>query len=200
MTASEPGGVSARPLRGADILAAGTVLGPVPAEMRVGMADADAAVTELYGAHYCSLVRLAVLLVHDTATAEEVVQDSFAAMHARMYRLRDNGTALAYLRAAVVNRSHSALGHGAAAHRDAPAPTQDVPGAEDGALALLERSAVVAALRKLPGRQREVIVLRYYDDLSEAQIAATLGITPAAVQRHASRAMAALRPVLESES
>src|SRR5712692_8046968 len=134
MTASEPSGVSARPLSWTDILAAGTVLGPVPAETRAGMTDADAAVTELYGAHYCSLVRLAALLVHDTATAEEVVQDSFAAMHARMYRLRDNGTALAYLRAAVVNRSRSALGHRVVADRDAPVPAPGVPGAEHGAL------------------------------------------------------------------
>jgi RNA polymerase sigma-70 factor (sigma-E family) len=192
--------VSARPLSGTDILAAGTVLGPVPAKTRVGMADADAAVTEPYGAHYCSLVRLAVLLVHDAATAEEVVQDSFVALHARTYRLRDKGTALACLRAAVVKRSRSAWDHRPAAGRDASAPAPGVPGAEHGALALLERSAVVAALRKLPGRQREVIVLRYYGDLSEAQIAAALGITRGAVRRHASRAMTALRPVLESES
>jgi len=164
------------------------------------MTDADAAVTELHGAHYRSLVRLAVLLVHDTATAEEVVQDSFVAMHAGMHRLRDNGKALSYLRAAVVNRSRSVLRHRVVVDRNASRPAPDMPSAEHGALALLERSAVVAALRRLPDRQREAVVLRYYGDLSEAQIAATMGITPGAVKSHTSRAMAALRSVLERES
>ena len=200
MTASEPGGVSARPLSGTEILAADTALGSVPAETHVDMTDAGAAVTELYGAHYRSLVRLAVLLVHDTATAEEVVQDSFVAMHAGVHRLRDNGKALSYLRAAVVNRSRSVLRHRVVVDRNAPRPAPDMPSAEHGALALLERSAVVAALRRLPDRQREAVVLRYYGDLSEAQIAATMGITPGAVKSHTSRAMAALRSVLERES
>jgi len=200
MTASEHGGVSGRPLNGTEILVADTVLGSVPAETHVDMTDADAAVTELYAAHYRSLVRLAVLLVHDTATAEEVVQDSFVAMHAGLYRLRDNGKALSYLRAAVVNRSRSVLRHRVVVDRNASRPAPDMPSAEHGALALLERSAVVAALRTLPDRQREAVVLRYYGDLSEAQIAATMGITPGAVKSHTSRAMAALRSVLERES
>src|SRR6266851_1452029 len=195
MTAREPGGVSARPLSRAEILVADTAPEPVPA-----LTDADAAVTELYGAHYRSLVRLAVLLVRDTATAEEVVQDSFVAMHAGLNRLRDNGKALSYLRAAVVNRSRSVLRHRVVVDRNAPRPAPDMPSAEHGALALLERSAVVAALRTLPDRQREAVVLRYYGDLSEAQIAATMGITPGAVKSHTSRAMAALRSVLERES
>ena len=200
MTASEPGGVSGHPLSGTEILVADTDLGSVPAKTHVGMTDADAAVTELYGAHYRSLVRLAVLLVHDTATAEEVVQDSFVAMHAGLNRLRDNGKALSYLRAAVVNRSRSVLRHRVVVDRNAPRPAPDMPSAEHGALALLERSAVVSALRTLPPRQREAVVLRYYGDLSEAQIAATMGITPGAVKSHTSRAMAALRSVLERES
>ena len=87
MTTSEPGGVSARPLSWTDILVAGTILGPVPAETHAGMTDADAAVTELCGAHYCSLVRLAVLLVHDAATAEEVVQNSLAAIRREPWQL-----------------------------------------------------------------------------------------------------------------
>ena len=200
MTASEHGGVSGRPLSGTEILVADTVLGSVPAETHVDTTDADAAVTELYAAHYRSLVRLAVLLVHDTATAEEVVQDSFVAMHAGLYRLRDNGKALSYLRAAVVNRSRSVLRHRVVVDRNASRPAPDMPSAEHGALALLERSAVVAALRTLPDRQREAVGLRYYGDLSEAQIAATMGITPGAVKSHTSRAMAALRSVLERES
>jgi RNA polymerase sigma-70 factor (sigma-E family) len=160
-------------------------------------ADADAQITALYGAHYRSLVRLATLLVHDIATAEEVVQDSFVALHAGLHRLRDSEKTLSYLRAAVVNRSRSVLRHRAVVDRNVPKPNPDMPSAEHGAMALLERSLVVAALRALPERQREVVVLRFYGDLSEAQIAMTMGITRGAVKSHTSRAMAALRSVLE---
>src|SRR6516164_5351271 len=111
--------------------------------------SADRAVIELYTEHYRALVRLAALLVRDTPTAEEVVQDSFVAMH--------------------------------------------------GALVLLERHAVVAALRGLPDRQREAIVLRYYADLSEAEIAAAMGISRGAVKSHTARGMTALRAALEQQ-
>jgi RNA polymerase sigma-70 factor (sigma-E family) len=161
-----------------------------------GFMDADAAITVLYSAHYRPLVRLAAFLVHDVATAEEVVQDSFVALHAGLYRLRDNEKALAYLRAAVVNRSRSVLRHRVVVDRNAPKPAPAMPSAEHGAFALIERSEVVAALRDLPMRQREVVVLRFYADLSEAQIATTMGITKGAVKSHTSRAMSALRSVL----
>jgi RNA polymerase sigma-70 factor (sigma-E family) len=163
-------------------------------------AHVDTAITQLYGAHYRPLVRLAALLVHDIATAEEVVQDSFVALHSGLHRLRDGEKALAYLRAAVLNRSRSVLRHRVVVDRNAPKPVPDMPSAEHGALALLERSAVVAALRRLPVRQREVVVLRFYADLSEAQIASTMGITRGAVKSHTARAMAALRSVLEREA
>jgi len=165
-----------------------------------GLTDAATAITELYGAHYRPLVRLAALLVHDVATAEEVVQDSFVALHAGLSRLRDNEKTLAYLRAAVVNRSRSVLRHRMVVDRNAPKSAPDMPSAEHGALALIERSEVVAALRGLPVRQREVVVLRFYADLSEAQIASTMGITRGAVKSHTSRAMSALRTVLEREA
>ena len=84
--------------------------------------DADSAVEQLYAAHWRSLVRLSVLLVRDTGTAEEVVQDAFVAMHGRWSRLREPEKALAYLRQAVVNRSRSALRHRAAAWEASSAP------------------------------------------------------------------------------
>jgi RNA polymerase sigma factor (sigma-70 family) len=74
-----------------------------------------------------------------------------------------------------------------------------MPSAEHGAIVMLERSGVVAALRSLPARQREALVLRYYGDLSEAQIAAAMGISRGAVKSHTARAMAALRTLLEQE-
>jgi RNA polymerase sigma factor (sigma-70 family) len=84
--------------------------------------------------------------------------------------------------------------------RNAPKPAPDEPSAEHGAMALLERTAVVAALRALPERQREAIVLRYYADLSEAQIAGAMGISRGAVKSHTARGMAALRTTLEEET
>jgi len=161
--------------------------------------SADRAVTELYSLHYRALVRLAALLVRDTGTAEEVVQDAFVAMHDGWQRLRDAENALAYLRQAVVNRSKSVLRHRTVVDKNLQKAPPDMPSAEHGAMALLERSAVIAALRGLPDRQREAIVLRYYADLSEAEIAATMGISRGAVKSHTARGMSALRSVLERE-
>jgi RNA polymerase sigma-70 factor (sigma-E family) len=156
--------------------------------------DANRAVTALYRAHYRSLVRLAALLVQDIATAEEVVQDSFVAMHSGWRRLADSDRALWYLRQSVVNRSRSVLRHRVVVDKLAP----DMPGPEQEAIIQLERSALVSALRTLPARQREVLVLRYYGDLSEAQIASAMGISTGAVKSYTARAMASLRAELRS--
>jgi RNA polymerase sigma-70 factor (sigma-E family) len=177
-----------------ETLVANAAFGAVSADW-----DADRAVTELYAAHYRALVRLSALLLRDVATAEEVVQDSFVAMHDGWRRLRDNDKALSYLRQSVVNRSRSVLRHRVVVDRNAPKPPPDMPSAEQGAISLLERSAVVTALRTLPARQREALVLRFYGDLSEAQIAAAMGISKGAVKSHTARAMTALRSVLERD-
>ena len=165
--------------------------------------DADSAVEQLYAAHWRSLVRLSVLLVRDVETAEEVVQDAFVAMHGRWRRLRDPDLALAYLRQAVVNRSRSVLRHRGvqARHADAERPVvRDLPGADEAALVTERRGTLLDALRTLTDRQREVLALRYYLDLSEADIASTLGISPGAVKTHASRGVAALRSLMEDVS
>ncbi|MDX6288083.1 MAG: hypothetical protein QOG53_3568 [Frankiales bacterium] len=159
--------------------------------------SADDAVTDLYSAHYRPLVRTAALLLGNTAVAEEVVQDAFVAMHGRWNRLRDPGKAAAYLRSAVINRSRSALRRRVVEDRNRPLPGVDAPSAEYGALAMLERDRVMGALRELPARQREALVLRYYADLSEADIAEAMGISRGAVKSHASRGLAALRQTLE---
>ena len=158
---------------------------------------ADEAVTQLYTSHYRSLVRLAALLVRDEPTAEEVVQECFIAMHDGWHRLRDHDKALSYLKQAVANRCRSVLRHRSMVQRNAPKPAPDVPDAEQNAMSLLERSAVIAALKALPNRQRQALVLRYYADLSEAQIAKTMGISQGAVKSHTARGMAALRAGLE---
>ena len=160
--------------------------------------DADEAVTHLYAAHYRSLVRLSALLLRETATAEEVVQDAFVALHGSWRRLDDPDRALAYLRRSVVNGVRSVQRHRVVADRHAPAPLPAAASAEHGAMLALEHAEVLTALRTLPSRQREVLVLRYYVDLSEADIAEALGISRGAVKSHASRGMAALRLALET--
>jgi len=165
--------------------------------------DADTAVESLYASHYRQLVRLSVLLVRDVETAEEVVQDSFVAMHGRWRTLKEPEKGLAYLRQTVVNRSRSVLRHRGvqARHADAERPVvRDLPGADEAALVTERRGTLLDALRTLTDRQREVLALRYYLDLSEAEIASTLGISRGAVKSHASRGVAALRTLMEDDS
>jgi RNA polymerase sigma-70 factor (sigma-E family) len=190
----EPDGVVTRPIDVTETLVANG-LAAAPLEW-----DAERAVTAIYSEHYRSLVRLAAFLVRDNATAEEVVQDSFVAMHGAWRRLRDTDKALSYLRQSVVNRSRSVLRHRIVVDKNTPKPPPDMPSAEHGAIVQLERSAVVTALRGLPERQREALVLRYYGDMSEAQIASVMGISRGAVKSHTARAMGALRAVLERDT
>jgi RNA polymerase sigma factor (sigma-70 family) len=126
-----------------------------------------------------------VLLVGDVPTAEKVVQDSFIATYRVWWRLRDASKALPCLRSSVMNRARSVLRRRAVVGRHARPPAPDAASAVENALAALECLSVLAALDALPVRQRQVIVLRYYADLPEAQIAATLGIAPGSVKAHA---------------
>lgn len=162
--------------------------------------DADQAVAELYSLHYRPLTRLATLLVRDAVTAEDVVQDAFVAMRAAWPRLGDTEKALAYLRQAVVNRSRSVLRHWTATGKNLPQALPDIPGAEHGALDLLDQPAAMAALLGLPERQHEAIVLRFYADLSEDQIAAAMHISRGAVRSHTARGLSGLRAALGQAS
>lgn len=162
--------------------------------------DADTAVTQLYAAHYAGLVRLATLLLREEAPAEEVVQDAFVALHRRWRRLRDPAKALSYLRRSVVHGTRSVQRRQQVAKRHPQDPPPDVPSAEHSALAGAAGDAVVDALRSLPDRQREALVLRYYGGLTESEIAKAMKISNGAVKSHTSRGLAALRPILESWS
>jgi RNA polymerase sigma-70 factor (sigma-E family) len=159
--------------------------------------DADQAAARLYSVHYRPLMHLATLLVRDPDIAEEVVQDAFTAMHQGWRRLGDADKALAYLRQAVVNRSRSVLRHRAAATGRLPQAMPDAPDAGDQAAGLLEQAAALAALRDLPERQREAIVLRYYAGLPESEIATTMRISRGAVKSHTARGLSALRAAVE---
>ena len=162
---------------------------------------ADEAVTRLFAAHYRQLVRLAALLLSDGAAAEEVVQDAYVRLHQHWWRLREPDRALGYLRTSVVNGARSALRHRSVAQRYAAGlrPPPNVPSAESQHLDSVENATLLAALRRLPPRQRETLVLRYYADLSEAEIAAALGVSPGAVKSYASRGVQSLRPVLSAD-
>lgn len=152
-----------------------------PAE-RDASADAGQAVAALYQLHYPALVRLAAMLTPDLATAEDIVQEAFAAVHSRWHVQPDAEAALAYLRWSVVHRSRSVP------------PLEPAEGTgEPGSGAGTPGSAVMSALRALSPRQREVVVLRYFADLSEAEIAAATGMSMAAVRDHAAQAMSSLQ-------
>jgi RNA polymerase sigma-70 factor (sigma-E family) len=196
MAPGEPDGVVTLPIDMTGASVAETALGPVLAEW-----DADQALTALYSEHYRSLVRMAAFLVRDTDTAEEVVQGSFVAMHQGWRRLRDSDKALSYLRQSIVNRSRSVLRHQtvANANGNTPEPPPEMPSADQGAILPLEHPAILAAVHELPARQREALVLRYYGDLSEAQIAAVMGISRRAAHSHTVQAIAALQAVLEEQ-
>jgi RNA polymerase sigma-70 factor (sigma-E family) len=147
---------------------------------------------DLYREHRMRFVRLAVLLVDDPATAEDVVQEAFTGLHRHWSRLRDEHAALGYLRTAVVNGSRSVLRRRRTAREYIPPHTADARSAESLAMLSTEHQAVVSALGKLPRRQREVLVLRYYGGLSEAEIAEATGISKGTVKSTASRGLEAI--------
>ncbi|MCX5380774.1 RNA polymerase sigma factor [Streptomyces sp. NBC_00091] len=155
-------------------------------------------VSELYHAHRLGMVRLAVLLVDDLGTAEDVVQDAFTALYRRYgEQITEVDNALGYLRTAVVNTSRSVLRRRRTARAWIPPVTADVPSAEASVVLGEAHREVLAALGRLTPRRRQVLVLRYWADMSEAEIAETLGISRGAVKSNASRALDALERILE---
>jgi RNA polymerase sigma-70 factor (sigma-E family) len=174
--------------------------GPVPASpLALGILTrpwtADDAVTHLFASQYRPLVRLATLLLHDDGLAEEITQDAFVGLHRAWPRLRDPDKAVAYLRQSVVNRARSVLRHRGVVDRflRRQGPQLTEPSAESHAIAAERHAELLARLATLPARQREALVLRFYADLSEAQTAEAMGISPGAVKSHTARGLAALR-------
>lgn len=154
-------------------------------------------ISELYAAHRLSLVRLAILLVDDFASAEDVVQDAFAGLARRRGGLDDPSKALAYLRVSVVNTARSALRRRRTARAYSPPHELSPPTPEDSTVLSEEHREVLEALTTLAPRQREVVVLRYWSGLTEAEIATTLGISTGTVKSTASRALAAIEKTLD---
>lgn len=151
----------------------------------------------LFRLHHAELVRLAVLLVHDQPTAEDAVQDVFLRLQARAGRAGRDGEELAYIRACVLNACRSVLRRRASWRRvgrvmwDAEDVTAE-DSAESQMIRAEDRRLALVALAALPARRREVLVLRYYLGLSEAEIAATLGTSKGAVKSATARGIDAL--------
>ncbi|MFB0627962.1 SigE family RNA polymerase sigma factor [Streptomyces sp. AB3(2024)] len=154
--------------------------------------------TETYRAHYRSLLGLAALLLDDTASCEDVVQEAFIRVHSARNRVRDRDKTLAYLRQTVVNLSRSALRRRILGLKLLSKPMPDMASAEEGAYDQLERDDLIKAMRGLQRRQREVLVLRYFADMTEVQVAETLGISLGSVKAYGSRGIAALRVAMEA--
>jgi len=162
-------------------------------------AEAQAAVTALYQVHAVGLIRLAVVMLGDRAAAEDVVQDAFAGLYRRWDHLSGQDRALGYVRSSVLNGCRTRLRARVRDERLAAAspPTLAAASAEQAVLAGEEHAAVLAALRRLPHRQREALVLRYYLDLSESETAASMGIGRGTVKSTTFRALAALGRLLK---
>ncbi len=162
--------------------------------------DARQHVTALYQAHALALVKLAVLMTGDQPTAEDVVQDAFLGLYRRWQSLHDADKALGYLRSSVLNGCRTI--HRVRYRRQAVSLEQPEPADSAEAEAMLGEAhrEVLAALRRLPPRQREAVVLRYYLDLSEDQTATAMGVSRGTVKSATSRGLASLGRLLRGEA
>ncbi|QKG24925.1 SigE family RNA polymerase sigma factor [Actinomadura verrucosospora] len=163
-------------------------------------AAATAALVALFREHQLALARTALMIVGDRATAEDVVQDAFVDLYRRIDRLTDHHRMLPYARAAVVNKCRTVLRRRKLAFRSGRTHEPPVWSAESAAMLGEERREVFLALRRLPQRRREALVLRYYLDLDEREIAEIMGIGVGTVRSTVSRALASLADLLGEES
>lgn len=160
----------------------------------VGVPDVRADLPMLYETHYRKLVKLASFYTDDTETAEEVVQDAFVKLLNGNYKIDTNVGA--YLRSMVLNGARSQLRKRRVRRDYVPDVPRPVDAAEIGGVAAAASAEMIAALRTLPEKQSAVLVLRYFLDLSEADIAETLGIARGSVKSHASRGLAKLSKLI----
>ena len=180
----------------ADIAEAGD--GPLSAVWPVVVrSDARAAVAALFAEHQLALVRLAVVMLGDVETAEDVVQDAFEKLQAGWHRLRDKERSLAYARSAVLNGCRNVHRRSAIARKHSGAGAQHDAAQPDAVQALADGAELMAAIRALPRRQREVLVLRFYLDLDVAEVAELLRIGPSSVRSSSARALAQLARSIE---
>ena len=180
--------MDAEPPHALELLFSGTARATSPAAAQAPRRE----VTQLYETHALSLIRLAYVILGDRPAAEDVVQEAFLGLYKRWGHLRDRGSAPGYLRASVLNGSRVALR--SRVHRSDPTAVSELPweSAEATALVGEEHRHLLQAIRTLPPRQREALVLRYYLDLSEEETARSMGVRRGTVKSATSRALAAL--------
>jgi RNA polymerase sigma-70 factor (sigma-E family) len=167
-----------------------------------GSSATASAVTALYQQHAVGLIRLAMIMLGDRAAAEDVVQDAFFGLYRNWFRLGDPANALVYTRSSVLNGCRNALRTQARrGQRDQAAGVGSAPdqSAESQVLLTEEARQMLAAIRKLPDRQREAIVLRFYLDMTAEEAAHAMGVSRGTVKSTTSRAVAALGRMLEKE-
>jgi RNA polymerase sigma-70 factor (sigma-E family) len=174
---------------------------PAPIRVIVGSEpalDVDALVVNLFRQEASSLVRLTRLFVDDRNAAEDLVQEAFIRLARSAHRLRDPAKAPAYLRSIVLNlaRDHNRRGLVSLRHH---LPSDDQAAVDDAVTLREDQQRVIDALRELPHRQRDCIVLRYYDELGIDDIAATLGISRNSVKTHLGRGLDSLERKLGSQ-
>jgi RNA polymerase sigma-70 factor (sigma-E family) len=155
----------------------------------------DVAFDELYRAQWHNMVRVAMFLVDDVESAKDCAQDAFIGFYRKPPQRAD--ARIAYLHRSVVNAARSMLRRRGTVRRHLHgAEAQPVEAADHSVIVGSEHAVLMTALRQLPQRQREVLVLRYWSGLSEAEIATALGIRPGTVKSAASRALATLETKL----
>lgn len=159
----------------------------------------DLDLSALFDQHYVRLVKMASFYTDDTETAEEVVQDAFVKLLRGNYRI-EPGKEAPYLRSIVLNGARSTLRKRKVRRDHRPEPAPNAPAAEVGGVANATSDEMLAALRQLPEKQAAVLVLRYYLDLSEAEIAETLNIARGSVKSHAHRGLAKLATLVKDLS
>jgi RNA polymerase sigma-70 factor (sigma-E family) len=163
---------------------------------------AGRAVTALYEAHALGMIRLAHIMLGDRQGAEDVVQEAFCGLYRRWSHLADPESAVHYVRSAVLNQCRSVLRRRTTSHapRDLAGHPEPVRSAESAVLTREEREEIMRAVRRLPPRQREALVLRFYLDLSAEETATTMGISPSSVRSATHRALASLGRMLQEQS
>jgi RNA polymerase sigma-70 factor (sigma-E family) len=155
------------------------------------------AVTALYRSHALGLTRLAFIMLGDRQSAEDVVQEAFCGLFRAWDRLPGEANFLGYLRASVVNGCRTVIRRRKRTPQSLAVPP--APSAEASMLVGEERRATVAALRRLPPRQREALVLRYFADLPEQETAEAMGISRGTVKSTTARGLAALGRMLRED-
>jgi RNA polymerase sigma-70 factor (sigma-E family) len=185
-----------------DLGGAGAVRLPGPARPLCDAGDsAEVAVGALYQGSAVSLIRLAYVMLGDRSSAEDVVQEAFCSLYRRWDRLAQADSALYYVRSAVLNGCRSVLrSRGRAERRSAVTYELATVSAEAVVLSAEEREEVIRAVGRLPYRQREALVLRFYLDLSDEQIARVMGIRQSTVRSTVHRGLEALSRALKETS